>query len=111
MVNRAKNKGTAFESAVVTYLNDHGHPDAERRALQGSLDKGDIAGIPGVVLECKNAKTMTLGPWLKEAMVEAVNARATIAVVVHKRRGTTDVGAYFVTTDLRTFLVLLDEGP
>jgi hypothetical protein len=50
-MNKSKIKGTAYETAVVRHLNDNGFPYAERRALAGNLDKGDIAGIPSVVME------------------------------------------------------------
>lgn len=108
-MNRSRTKGTAAETAVVGYLNTHGFEHAERRALHGATDKGDIAGIPGVVLEVKACREMTLGPWLKEAHAEAVNARAAVAAVVHKRRGTTDPGEWFVTMDLRTFCQIVAD--
>ena len=65
MANPSKAKGTAWETAVVDYLRANGHPHAERRALSGNTDRGDIAGVPGVVIECKNAKTMALAAWAR----------------------------------------------
>jgi hypothetical protein len=47
-VSKSRAKGTSWESAIVTYLIEQGWPHAERRALAGALDKGDITGLPGV---------------------------------------------------------------
>ncbi len=110
MTNPARNKGTAFETAVVEYMRTHGFVYAERRALHGNKDKGDIAGIPGFVAEAKCCKTTTLGPWLDEAHLEARNAHATIGVVIHKRRGKGSAGDAFVTCDLATFCQLLADN-
>jgi len=50
-MSAARAKGTAWETAIVGYLRGRGAPHAERRALNGSNDRGDIAGIPGLVIE------------------------------------------------------------
>ena len=85
-MNRPRAKGTAFETEVVRYLQGHGHPYAERRALGGARDRGDVAGIPGVVIEAKACKEIDLGTWVKEAETEAANAGVTRWAVVAKRR-------------------------
>lgn len=95
MVNRAKAKGTNAETAVVTYLQSRGWPYAERRALSGSADKGDVAGILGVVLEVKSCAKHDLAGWSAEARKEQHNARAEIGAVVAKKRGTTDPGEFY----------------
>ena len=66
----ARGKGTHAETQVVNYLIDHGWPHAERRALNGSRDRGDVAGIPGVVVEVKNAARQCLAEWIDEAVLE-----------------------------------------
>lgn len=109
MVNPSKAKGTAAESAVVNYLREW-WPHAERRALAGSADKGDVTGIPSVVIEIKNAAKLAFGPWLKEAEVERINAKASLGVVWAKRRGKTDPADWFVVMDGRTFTRLLREA-
>lgn len=105
-MSASKRKGTAAESAVVAWLREHGFPHAERRALAGNTDKGDVAGIPGVALEVKNVTKMALGEWVDEARKEGGNASARIWAVVHKRRGKGDAGDWYVTLDLRTFAEL-----
>ena len=107
MTSRSRAKGTGWESAIVTWLTANGWPHVERRALNGSKDRGDIAGIPGVVIEAKNAKTITLGAWLDEATTEAANDRADLGVVWFKRRGQLSPGRGYVLMDGATFTRLL----
>lgn len=110
MSNPSKAKGTAAESAVVECLRRHGWHGAERRALSGALDKGDIAGVPNVCIEVKDCRTLTFGPWLNEAIVETVHARADVGFVWAKRRGQTDPRDWFVVMDGRTVMHLLEQA-
>jgi len=84
-LNRSKQKGTAFESEVVTYLQEHGHPTAERRALTGSQDRGDISGVPNWTLECKNRKALDFAGAVDEAAIEAINAKTPFFAAIVKR--------------------------
>jgi hypothetical protein len=104
-----RSKGTHAESAVVGYLVTHGFPEAERRALNGTKDRGDIAGIPGVVIEVKAHATFELASWLDEALREGANANAPISVVWHKRRSKGDPGQWYVTMTGATFVKLIAE--
>lgn len=88
---RPKDIGTAAETAVVRYLRTAGFPAAERRALKGSLDEGDITGTPGVCWEVKarnrpvsDAQIIT---WLDETATERNNAGADVGVLVIRRAG------------------------
>jgi Holliday junction resolvase len=74
MTNPSKQKGTAAESAVVEYLRSHGYYWAERRALNGVYDQGDIAGINGWIIEVKSQRTYNIPAWLRELAVEVENA-------------------------------------
>jgi len=103
----SKRKGTAFESAVVDYLRANGAPHAERRALAGAKDRGDIAGLPGVVIEAKAAAKLEFGPWLNEAETERANDRADIGVVWAKRRGKGSPADAFVVMTGATLVHLL----
>lgn len=109
-MSAAKRKGTAAESAVVSYLNSRDWPYAERRTLAGKDDRGDITGIPGVVIEVKSHATMDLAGWLKEAERERLNDRANLGVVWHKKRGTTNPGEWYVTMSGETFAELLQNA-
>lgn len=105
MSNPSKAKGTRMETQVVEYLTHHGVP-CERRALAGAQDKGDIAGVPGWVLEVKNHRSMALANWCTEAERERLAAAEGYWAVIHKRyrRGIADA---YVTVSLETFAKLL----
>lgn len=107
-MSKSKAKGTAWERRVVDYLATHGFPWAERRALEGTNDRGDVAGIPGVVLELKNAKRVELAAWMDEMIVEKRNARASIGAVVFPRRSHA-TGRAFVLMELDQFLDLVGD--
>lgn len=92
-MNRPKAIGTAAETAVVRYLQANGFPHAERRAMRGTLDCGDITGTPGICWEVKggeaarSASDGLIDQWLDETERERVNARADVGVLVVQRRG------------------------
>jgi hypothetical protein len=112
-VNRSKQKGTAAESAVVDRLQAAGYP-AERRALSGNKDRGDVSGIRArvgrVVIEIKACAQMALAAWVDEANVERDNDDAAIGVVWHKRKGKGSPLDWYVTMDGETFLRLLEAA-
>ena len=83
-MSKAKAKGTAAEREVVRYLQNW-WPTAERRALSGNKDKGDVGGNPGVCIEVKAAATQLIGPWQRETLVEQANANAGACLLVVKR--------------------------
>lgn len=88
---RPKDKGTDAERAVVRYLQANGFPHAERRALNGSTDRGDITGCPGICWEVKYRDKMPgdgqLNMWLVETDRERDNAGAEVGVLVVRRHG------------------------
>lgn len=104
---RPKDIGTRAESAVVAYLQAQGFP-AERRALAGVNDRGDVAGIDGIVIEIKDCARMELAEWVKEANREALPILVP-GVVWHKRRGKGSPADWYVTMDGATFVALLKE--
>jgi hypothetical protein len=106
-MSRQRAKGTRWESRIVAFLAAHGFPHVERRALNGATDKGDITGIPGVVIEAKDQNRHSWAEWLDEATQEAENANADVGVVWAHRRGYTDPGKGYVVLDGRTFVWLL----
>ena len=109
-MSAARRKGTAWESAIVAYLRGQGWPAVERRALGGSLDRGDIAGIPQWVIEAKATKEITLGAWMKELTVETANAQALYGALWIKRRGFASPENAYVVISVRTFVQLLDDA-
>lgn len=112
MVNRPKQKGTAGESAVVSFLRTAGFPYAERLALQGGKDRGDVTGVPGVCWEVKACQEYTFSSWLTEAEVERENAKADFGIVVAKPRlvGTTRTGQWYALMYLRAWQLLVEDA-
>lgn len=106
----AKKAGTSWESEIVRTLIEYGWPHAERRRLSGAYDKGDIAGVPGVVIEAKNTKALDLAGAVNEAIAEGVNANAAVAVAWIKRRGNAKARGGYVVMDGHQFLQLLKEA-
>ena len=65
----------------------------ERRVKNGRLDRGDIAGIPNVVIECKAERTIDIPGYLGELALEMENADAPFGFVfVKNRRHSTEDG-------------------
>lgn len=110
-MSKSRAKGTLAESALVNFLRGHGHPYAERRALRGNCDCGDVAGIPGVVIEVKNAARLDLAGWVKEAAAEAENDGAAVWFVVAKAKGVgvDRAGEWFAITSVAVMADLLAE--
>jgi len=99
MTTPQKAKGSQWERDVAKYLAEHGFPYAERRYGAGNtMDKGDINGLPGLVIECKNVGKLDLPGWLGEAERERANAKADYGIVVAKRRGKGAEHGYVVMT-------------
>lgn len=116
----AKKAGTSWETAIVRALIDAGWPHAERRRLSGVNDRGDIAGIPGVVIEAKNAARLDLAGAVDEAKVEAANVdkalgpaadlAPTLPLAWIKRKGRSSALDGYVVMDGDTALRLLREA-
>lgn len=110
-MSRNKAKGTAWETACVTYLRSRGFAWADRVPLSGARDRGDVTLGPGSpVLEMKNQQRQEWAGWLDEATAEAVNARAPFGVVWAKRRGKGSPASGYVLMDGDTFTRLLLEA-
>ena len=108
-MSTARAKGTAWESVIVAYLKSEGFVMAERRALAGALDKGDIAGIHGVVIEAKNTKAINLAQFIDETKAEVANAEADFGVAWIKRRGKTAPAEGYVVMTGEDFIKVLNR--
>ncbi|TDE20849.1 hypothetical protein E1295_46985 [Nonomuraea mesophila] len=92
-MSRSKDIGTRAESAVVAAIRPRGFPHAERRALAGEFDLGDLTGTPGICWEvkggdkAKDAGDGQIGAWLAETERERINSGANVGVLVTQRRG------------------------
>lgn len=95
MANQSKNKGTAAETAVVRYAWAQGFSMAERIALAGANDQGDVVLMrdPKIIIEVKagrSAQTASLGQitkWLDDTRRERDNAQAKHGFLVVQRQG------------------------
>lgn len=110
MSNPAKRKGNAGENSAVEWLKQNGFPYAERRLAGSHLDRGDIAGVNGVTIEVKNHSRLDLSSWVKELEIEMINDSAWTGTVLHKRRGTTDVGEWYCTLPAKVWLDLIKRA-
>lgn len=106
-MSAARRKGTTWETAIVTLLRACGWRHVERRALAGARDRGDIAGIPGVVIEAKAAKEIRLAEWMRELEVEVANDNADLGFVWIKKRGRTSAWDGYIVMTPRDVIALL----
>lgn len=81
-----KDKGTRAETAVVRLARDMGWPYAERRALTGGVDRGDITGIHGVVIQVKDVVKQEIASWQKDTIQQMVNDSSVTCVLVVKKK-------------------------
>jgi hypothetical protein len=90
-MNRAKAIGTAAETAVVRAARARGFPWADRYALHGRADIGDVFLCPGVIVEvkggewAKKASDSLIDDWLNETERERINAGAAVGFLVVQR--------------------------
>ena len=108
----SKRKGTAAETALVKYLREKGFGQAERRALAGNHDKGDIAGAGQLTWEVKNHGTYKLAEWLTELEIEKENNGTEHGVVVAKPRGIgmDSVGSWYAILPVNDFVELARDA-
>lgn len=108
--------GTGHESAIRTWLREHGWPHADRRTQNGAADLGDLRLSERVpfVIEAKTAKRTTeratLGTFVKELQAEVENDKAEAGAVIFKKVGTTDVGEYYAIMPVKYLNVLLEKA-
>ena len=109
-MSKAKQKGTLAETAVADFLKQT-FTAVERRTLSGKNDRGDIAGVPGCVVEVKNQRSYKIHEWMKETETERINASAEIGVLVIKPNGVgvSKVGEWWAVVSLETITKLIEE--
>lgn len=107
-----KAKGRNAENAAVDLIRESGWPYAERRRQTGAKDRGDVTGIPKVVLEIKSGARLDLPGWLRETETERINDGAIIGALIIKLKGMGEakVRDWPVMLPLSQFLALLLEA-
>ena len=111
-MSKSKQKGTAWETECVRYLESYTKREFMRLPLVGTKDVGDIRchDLPEFVFECKNRKDAlsSLSQIMKETEQERINAEADFAAAIVKRRNFGTGGAY-VVMELHNFAQLIKE--
>ena len=111
-MSKAKQKGTAWETECVRYLQSYTKHEFMRLPLVGTKDVGDIRchDLPEFVFECKNRKDAlsSLSQIMKATEQERINAEAAFAAAIVKRRNFGTGGAY-VVMELHNFAQLIKE--
>jgi Holliday junction resolvase len=96
--SRSRNKGARAERDVVAYLRANGFPYAERRLSGGVDDRGDVAGVPGLVIEVKDRTAHSFPEYVRQLEAEVSCVGVGAGLVIAKRAGTTDVGSWYAVT-------------
>lgn len=114
MSNPQKNKGSAYERQIVSYLRENGFT-VDRTRAGWSDDRGDVHGLSApdgtpFVIECKNHQRLNLAGWISELLTEIANASGVAGVLVHKKRGTTDAAEQYATLPFGMLVQLLKEA-
>ena len=107
-MSKQRAKGTLWESTIVKYLQEHGHPFVERRAMAGAHDRGDI-NMPGMMIEAKALKTITLSTIMDEVAHQTANCPPGTVGVAWIKRPRASIDRSYVVMDPATFLRLLGE--
>jgi hypothetical protein len=105
-VRHSKTKGRQWENVVVEGLTNAGWPGIERRRLMGTADRGDISGLLGVVVECKNTRSMSSLEMVRQADREAA-VKGEIGFAVAKQHGKPRAEDAVVLMSWSTWLAVL----
>lgn len=92
----SRRKGREAERAVANWLKANGFPHAEPsgRGVAGS-DMADIGA--GLTIEVKNQSRAELAAWVDQMLAEMRLDGSDVGLVIHKRRGATNVGDWYAT--------------
>lgn len=110
------------ETAVVRFLCANGWPGAERRAMRGQYDYGDVIGTPGICWEVKAGKVAEVAAdcdvrtWQDQTDIEKKNSGAAVGILVLKRKAVSGANAgkwwaYIRTEDLYRLMDFDDAWP
>lgn len=112
----AKVKGVQTENLWIGFLKEYGIANAERRRLQGALDKGDVAGWCAhdgswnVVSEVKSGAVLKIPEWLEELEAEVANAKAETGHIVVRPKGKPNPYDWFIIMPAPPFMELMRKA-
>jgi len=107
MTSPQKRKGHAAELAVVKWLRLQGWFHAERVQAGTHKDRGDVDGLPGVVIEVKDRKSHSWHEYFNQLRRQIVNDKAWTGVIIAKRPGVTDVNEWMAVMPAIEWLNLI----
>lgn len=104
-------KGDAAERAVARYLQQNGYPLAcTARAAMGGLRRGeDILGVPGVSLEVKDRRNLSIGSALCQAAIQGGPSKVAVVIVKPVGVGLESVGDWWAISYVRHQVPLWPE--
>ncbi len=105
----SRNKGAQYQRDVRNYFTSLGFDvfDPNRAGYDG--DDMQIREYPNLSIELKNHATMALPAWLAQSKEQAAKISENhIPVVIHKRKGKTNVGEHYVSMEVDEFIRLLE---
>lgn len=119
MANPSKAKGTRAETRVVQYLKCHSI-FAERKALAGSADQGDLRIITKdgkeITAEVKTGKQThnysrkDFETWKEQTIIEGINSRCpSVLIIVRYRRCITDAEVWLPNKTTGWTMMYLNE--
>lgn len=103
----SRDKGKRAEQAVARWLRDNGWAAVTTRATSGAQVGDDLVTNTGLSWEVKDRARLELAAWLDQAQRQADGRPA---VVIHKRRGVSSPGGWYVTMTGEDLLRLLEGG-
>lgn len=117
-MSKSKQIGTSAENHVVDYIATRGFAGAERRALFGVNDRGDITGTPGVCWQVKGGKMAEsasdarVAEWMDELDDQIANSGSDHGVLIRKRSGygAKRVGQWYAHMRMYTVYDLLHKA-
>jgi hypothetical protein len=103
----SRDKGARGELEVAAVLQAHGF-NARRTPNSGGLSwRGDIAGVPGYVIEVKRTERITVPQWLNQAYAAARGGEIPVVVFRRSRAGTDADGQWHAILSLQALCELL----
>lgn len=82
-MSKARAKGTSGENSAVEWLSAY-YIDAERKALHGTRDSGDLTGLPFTV-SVKRQESWSVHKWMKELKTQIANNRNKPGFIMARR--------------------------
>ncbi len=84
----SKDKGKRFERQVAGLFKKYGYNAHRTAQYQGNTgEAGDVEGVPGIHIECKNQEKMHLYTWMEQSVRDAYEeGTGSLPVVIHKEK-------------------------